>query len=68
MGSDYILPPRTPREMAEVPTTDWDKVHKKVTRDMLFEKLREYIKSLPLHQQIKLTGQIMKGDYYIEKK
>ena len=35
---------------------------KKVLTDLMWEKIRQYIRTLPLHKQIEINGKIMKND------
>ena len=35
---------------------------KKVMTDLMWEKIRQYIRTLPLHKQIEINGKIMKND------
>jgi hypothetical protein len=41
--------------------------NKKILTDIMWEKVRQYIKTLPLHKQIELNGKIMRNDYNLSE-
>ena len=47
---------------------DREGLRKNVMMDMYYEKLRQHIKDLPLHEKIKFMHKIMKEDYGISGK
>jgi hypothetical protein len=42
---------------------DFEALNKKVLTDLMWEKVRQYIKTLPLHKQIEINGRILKNDF-----
>jgi hypothetical protein len=44
-----------------------DLQNKKAMTDMMFEKVRQYIKTLPLHKQIELNGKLMRNDFNLSE-
>ena len=55
MGPDDIAKERHP---------DIEAIHERATKDMLYEKLREHIKTLPLREQIILIKKMTNGELY----
>jgi hypothetical protein len=53
----------SPEEMDRKNTGPMEIQNKKAMTDMMWERVRQYIKTLPLHKQIELHGKIMKNDF-----
>jgi hypothetical protein len=53
----------SPEEMDRKITGPMEIQNKKAMTDMMWEKVRQYIKTLPLHKQIELHGKILKNDF-----
>ena len=54
-------PHKGPEDQEKERIPDIEALRKKLTIDMLNEKIRQRIRHLPLHEQIKLTKEIMNG-------
>lgn len=62
MGLDLSGSINTPEEMERNLPFYSEIQKKKVMTDLMWSKVRDYIKTLPLHKQIVLNGRIMKND------
>jgi len=54
-----------PEDQEKERTTDYESLRKKVAMDLYYEKYREHIQNLPLHEKIKFLQKVMKEDYGI---
>ena len=57
-----------PEDQERERITDWDMLIKKVRIDLYNEKLRQQMRNLPQHEQIKLMKKIMNEQYGIYNK